>query len=112
MNNVTIKSSHSLGCYFLNINNESIQIGFTVTVGFNYADFQREQRIQVSQNPNPQISDYLTHTANVISAYELSNEVYNFIVANPLVVTVDGNEKEEIAKVIDSTVALITEKFC
>lgn len=89
MTKVSFKTSEFMGCYFAVISNESVEITFSVTPGFEAGKFSRPQSVNVNQKISSDIKDFEAHAKLVNEAYAKAVIIKKAIDYSPFVLVSD-----------------------
>lgn len=87
---VNYKVSESMGCYFAIVGNESAEITFCVTCGYDLEGFNQPQRINISQQISSNVTDFESHAKLVNEVYAKSVEVKQAIDYSPFILVSDN----------------------
>lgn len=83
---LTFKTSESMGCYFAIISNESAEITFCVSCGYELDGFfNKPQHINISQQISSNIQDFEAHAKLVNEVYVNAMEVKKAIDYTPFI---------------------------
>lgn len=78
-----------MGCYFATISNESAEITFCVSCGYDLEVYSCPQRINISQQISSNIQDFEAHAKAVAEVYNKAVEVKKEIDHSPFVLVSD-----------------------